>query len=107
MAHSAAITKRANRRKLDQYFTPASATESLITTIPIHGGILECCAGDSGIADVLEAMSDVKVWVSWVVSNPPFNQAAQISWFEVRQSQQHSDADNRVFNCKGNDSIMF
>lgn len=96
------------RRKNDFYPTPAWATEELIRRVPIYGGILECCAGDGAIADVLASMSGVKVWrndidptmprldfmadaaesdswdlfhqgdFDWTVTNPPFNQAAQI-----------------------------
>jgi hypothetical protein len=106
MGHSAAITKRANRRELDQYFTPVSATLSLTARVPIRGQMFECCAGDGAIADVLryqpgaiwrndidlsmphlawtldatDVLNWEKVWTGfdWVVSNPPFNQAAQI-----------------------------
>lgn len=95
------------RRQNDFYPTPSWATEELIRRVPIYGGILECCSGEGAIADVLETMSNVKVWCNdivtgrpkqthqfnaalavhwagldihpaWVVTNPPFNQAAQI-----------------------------
>lgn len=95
------------RRNHDFYPTPAWATEELIRRVGIYGGILECCAGDGAMANVLETMSGVKVWrndvidtmprlthqfdatrrdrwdsldmrCDWIITNPPFNQAAQI-----------------------------
>ena len=51
-----------SRRKNDFYPTPTWATELLIRSVPIYGGILECCAGDGAIANVLETMSEVVVW---------------------------------------------
>lgn len=92
------------RRHLDQYFTPASATEELQKQIDFSGSwVLECCNGDGGISSVLRTRAtktnDIderlesdycldaslpESWKAfpqgahWVVSNPPVNQAAQI-----------------------------
>lgn len=41
------------RRKLDQYFTPASATVELLKHIHLTGNVLECCNGDGGISNEL------------------------------------------------------
>jgi hypothetical protein len=64
------------RRKNDFYPTPEWATEELIRTVPIYGGILECCAGDGSIADVLETMSDVEVWRNDIDPSMPHGSAA-------------------------------
>ena len=92
------------RRKLDQYFTPASATQKLLKHVFIGGNVLECCNGDGAISRVLRLSrnidrvytndidpaleadwhtdaTDSTQWkgdADWIVSNPPFNQAAQI-----------------------------
>jgi hypothetical protein len=94
----------ATRRHLDQYFTPASATLELQYLIPFHESwVLECCNGDGGISKVLNTAAtktndideslaadfhldaslkssweQFTVGAHWVVSNPPFNQAAEI-----------------------------
>lgn len=59
------------RRKLDFYPTPKWATELLVRSVPIYGGILECCSGDGAIADVLETMTEVKVWRNDIVDSMP------------------------------------
>lgn len=96
------------RRQNDFYPTPSWATEELLRHLPTIGGeILECCAGDGAIARVVDGGSRVvfasdidpqmncsfcgdatrrDFWegvtemmpVDWVVTNPPFNVAAQI-----------------------------
>lgn len=95
------------RRKHDQYFTPASATKELLKHINLSGcSVLECCNGAGDITQVLcegttaivgtndidtqleaDFHVDVSVYdnwtifgrgISWVISNPPFNQAPQI-----------------------------
>lgn len=92
------------RRHLDQYFTPAYATLQLQYSIDFsRSWVLECCNGDGGISNVLQTevikTNDIdksleadfhldaslkQSWeqfplgAHWVVSNPPFNQAAQI-----------------------------
>ena len=96
----------ATRRALDQYFTPASATRELLKHIDVDTKyVLECCSGDGAItrelkehravvktndidraltADYYEDVADEQGWYPfpggghWVISNPPFNQAAQI-----------------------------
>jgi hypothetical protein len=92
------------RRRLDQYFTPASATEELQKQIDFSSSwVLECCNGDGGISKVLrtavtktndidpdldatyhldaakaESWKQFPAGAHWVVSNPPFNQAPLI-----------------------------
>lgn len=96
------------RRQLDQYFTPASASRELLKHINVNNCyVLECCAGDGAISNVIQTESGVaavktndiddslgadwtaditnpEVWKTfptgchWVISNPPFNRAAEI-----------------------------
>lgn len=95
------------RRQNDFYPTPAWATEELLKRISVRGTILECCAGDGAIADVMSREIDSQlasaVWTNdidgsrnchftfdasiawpldrvadWVITNPPFNSAAKI-----------------------------
>lgn len=92
------------RRKFDQYFTPAPATAVLLSYVDIHGAIFEPCVGDGAIAKQLATKGVVNsndidpameanwhedaaralFWAKfkdryhWVVSNPPFNRAAEI-----------------------------
>jgi hypothetical protein len=94
------------RRVNDFYPTPEWATKELMRVVPAQGRILECCAGEGDIAKVLNQQHGVDVfsndidshapcldhfdatiktnwerwagWADWVVTNPPFNQAAQI-----------------------------
>lgn len=94
------------RRKNDFYPTPEFATETLLRHVPIAGTIFEPCVGDHAIARILERRGKVitndidpshdswfqldaaapKSWTDhfhslrsdWVVTNPPFNQAAHI-----------------------------
>lgn len=96
----------ATRRKHDFYPTPEFATETLLRYVPITGTIFEPCVGDHAIARILERRGKVFTndidpsrdswfqldaansgsWANhfhsldldWVVTNPPFNQAAQI-----------------------------
>lgn len=96
------------RRKNDFYPTPEFATQELLKSVEIMGGVLECCAGANDIARPL-AGNARKIWTNdndfdrhhpfhfdaadkhgwmdfrrecgdmdWVVTNPPFNQAALI-----------------------------
>ena len=101
MAHTTAITKKSKRRQNDAYYTPAIATECLLKHVEIQGLVLECCAGDGAIAKVLTSQGtyttatdfaggvkydatqeyywdNYKGNIEWVVTNPPFNRAAQI-----------------------------
>lgn len=91
------------RRENDFYPTPEWATNDLLNRgIPIGGWILECCAGDLAIANPLKRAGQVLTndidpnmpvmfhrdcvmenWdygakIDWVVTNPPFNLAAEI-----------------------------
>lgn len=91
------------RRRLDQYFTPASATRELLEQMSIRGTVLECCSGDDAITAPLRSaglmvctndidpampsdfhrdMAAPESWVTtsfeWVISNPPFSLAPQI-----------------------------
>ena len=94
------------RRPLDAYPTPARLTDALLQDVPIAGHVLEPCAGAGLMADALQAAPDVCVvyrndislvydtlwtndatdpsaviWglpLSWVVTNPPYNEAAAI-----------------------------
>lgn len=92
------------RRKNDFYPTPEFATEILMKHVPIKGSVLECCSGDGQIAEVVNRRVGVDMyendidpqwgsqWTfdasrdwplgigrhSWVVTNPPFNCAADI-----------------------------
>lgn len=92
------------RRKLDAYFTPASAVESLLKVVTIWGSVLEPCSGQGAISEALisdnrwlktndidPAMPSMlhadattpEFWQGWaenqwVVSNPPFKAATQI-----------------------------
>jgi hypothetical protein len=91
-------SRKSPRRRLDQYFTPESATRALLATHPnISGHILEPCAGPGQMASVLAGVGHTETndidpgfgcWYSddatkpafwqsvprpdWVVSNPPF-----------------------------------
>lgn len=95
------------RRKNDFYPTPEWATEILLRHVPITGNILEPCVGDGAIARVVDRRgmvyssdvdrsrtcsfygdaTDRDLWetaqseivrIDWVVTNPPFNAAAEI-----------------------------
>lgn len=94
------------RRQHDQYFTPEFATHELLQRVAIGEYVLECCNGDGAITRVLRSVpqkcvhtndidialdadfhldaTEPKSWgqftagAHWVVSNPPFNQAASI-----------------------------
>ena len=94
------------RRPLDAYPTPARLTEALLRHVPIAGHVLEPCAGAGLMADSLQATPGVGVvyrndispgydtlWTNdatdprasmwktepdWVVTNPPYNEAAAI-----------------------------
>jgi len=98
------------RRANDFYPTPEFATRELLARFPhIGGNIIECCAGDGAISQILATGSrlstvfnnDIDItrgwsfhedasrdegWqeigrrtnADWVVTNPPFNQAALI-----------------------------
>lgn len=93
------------RRKNDFYPTPTWATKELLRHVLPGLDLFECCAGDGAIANVLEGIngksyvmrndidrerpnlnfafdaSDESKWIGyydWVITNPPFNQAAQI-----------------------------
>lgn len=62
------------RRKHDQYFTPALATQALLAHVPIRGTVLECCSGDDDIKDELVShlYSEnglTHVAVMWVLTN--------------------------------------
>jgi hypothetical protein len=86
------------RRTLDAYLTPAYMTRTLLFYIPeIRGTIVECCAGDGGIATVLHQEGKLQVITNdinlglptdfhfnaatvvyqnlvpdWIISNPPY-----------------------------------
>jgi len=49
------------RRALDDYPTPRWATEELVRRVPIAGEVLEPCAGDGAISDVLATLPGVSV----------------------------------------------
>jgi hypothetical protein len=94
------------RRTNDQYFTPEFATRELLKSVGIKGTVFECSHGDGAITSVIEQHRGVEyVWTNdvdeslaadfhfdvtlrerwekigmadWVVSNPPFNVAADI-----------------------------
>lgn len=91
------------RRHLDQYFTPAAATRVLMRHINLKTmHVLECCNGDGAISrelygydslwtnDIDQSLTadfhnDVtQDWYfsnhafDYIITNPPFNQAAQI-----------------------------
>jgi len=95
------------RQNNDFYPTPEWATEELLKRVPIMGTIYEPCIGDGAMARVLDRRgvvygSDIDIartaswygdaaqrelWdlakqecqrIDWVVTNPPFNQAAEI-----------------------------
>lgn len=93
------------RRPNDFYPTPKWATRELLRHVNIGLDVLECCAGDGAIADVLETINgaeyvhrndidnrmpklnysfdatDRNTWVGfpdWVVTNPPFSCAPEI-----------------------------
>lgn len=104
------------RRKDDFYPTPGAATRALLSRIRIAAGttVLECCAGAQDITRELrgaglqvvtndtDGRSDLALdatredcWRSfprtaWVITNPPFNRAAEIvrlaHEFTLRQS---------------------
>lgn len=108
VSHTAAISRKENRRLNDAYYTPSKLTEILLDHVQISGTILEPCSGDGAIAQHLigsnnrvftnEINPDLSVdfhldaadwesWtlmnfeaeqIDWVVSNPPFNRAAEI-----------------------------
>lgn len=91
------------RRQLDQYFTPAHATRALLMHVSIQSLVGECCNGDGAISSVLREsgltvitndidtnldadfhvdVTKAEAWnfaqVCWLVTNPPFNRAAEI-----------------------------
>ncbi len=92
------------RRHLDQYFSPARATHVLQRHVSIKGSVFECCNGDGGISKNLRGLVpgeplitndidtaleadfhfdvarpwSVPIKCDWVISNPPFNEAAVI-----------------------------
>lgn len=90
------------RRRLDQYFTPAHATQELMRHVQLRGNVFECCVGDRGIYDELAGWdvlwsNDIdpdlqadyheditQPWefgfdkCDWVVSNSPFSVAATV-----------------------------
>lgn len=94
------------RRKNDFYPTPEWATRELVSRVTVSGLISEPCAGDFAIVRVLADQpkcfvissdidrgregcstygdaTDIRFWCAlgrtdWVITNPPFNQAAQI-----------------------------
>ncbi len=100
MKHTAAITRKATRRKNDAYFTPATATQCLLNHVKIEGLVLEPCAGEDAIAKVFrdqkietrttdyacnsaDDATSQDYWerqkpIDWVITNPPFNKAALI-----------------------------
>lgn len=99
---------KSTRRKNDFYPTPSWATDVLLQNVKIGGVVLEPCAGDGDIVNVLlkEPKENIEnVWtndidvdrggshynedatkqtlydihdVDWIVTNPPFNCAQQI-----------------------------
>lgn len=91
------------RRKNDAYHTPEWATRQLLNRIHIKGTVLEVCAGENHITNVLLATeadiytndidnthwhgyhfdaANLSAWPTrrfdWVVTNPPFNKAFDI-----------------------------
>ncbi len=92
------------RRSWDAYYTPESAVQTLLDHVHISGRVMECCSGEGAIAlplvghgcqvitnDLNPEMpalmhrdaTEADWWwkgkgIDWVVSNPPFKQAAQI-----------------------------
>lgn len=93
------------RRANDFYPTPRWATNELLRHVLPGLDLFECCAGGGAIANVLEGIngksyvtrndinrempnlnfafdaSDESQWIGhydWVITNPPFNQAAKI-----------------------------
>lgn len=93
------------RREHDRYFTPEFATRELIDRVSIAGKVLECCAGDGAIRNVLDEivhtvtndivgdcdfsydvtkrdswalLADRMGTIDWVVTNPTFRFAPQI-----------------------------
>lgn len=91
------------RRANDFYPTPEWATRELLDIVPISGLVRECCAGDGQIVNPLRRAGLVVVtndidrqwpadhhfdaaqqWphgiglADWVITNPPFNRAAEI-----------------------------
>jgi hypothetical protein len=102
------ITLKTNgRRHLDQYFTHEALVSALLEVQPISGNVLEPCSGNGHITDTLHArqstwfvitndidvnmraqyhvdarLSSSPIWglgtIDWVITNPPFNAAADI-----------------------------
>lgn len=96
------------RRENDFYPTPAQLTKELLKRVEISGTVFECCAGDGAIVKELQKRfldingvisNDINIakdcayrfdaslaekwevfsWTfDWVVTNPPFNKAADI-----------------------------
>lgn len=98
------------RRHLDQYFTPESATRSLLDRVKIKGNTFECCSGDGAIYNILnegvdrttlcnDIDSEMKAHFhrdakdtfpnsfDWIVSNPPFSEAFPIVKNAVEHAQ--------------------
>lgn len=99
------------RREKDFYPTPQWATDVLLQYTQPHGFILEPCAGNGAISDVLarkcsvvtndidpkhnttytEDVSDTEGWTrlpraDWVITNPPFSDSYEIA----RLSYEHA-----------------
>lgn len=94
------------RRPFDLYCTHAGMTESLLSWVDVWGDVAEPCVGEGHISKLLAGSPDIKrvvtndidpthqamfhndatrpdaaIWqqgFNWVVTNPPFNRAAEI-----------------------------
>lgn len=101
------------RRKNDFYPTPDWATDELLKHVSVYGEVVECCAGNGDISKALLRHAAISVVIEndidpsrhtlfkfdaagawpegfglrdWVVTNPPFSDAARI----VERAYNHS-----------------
>jgi hypothetical protein len=73
------------RREHDFYSTPEYMTRALLSRIPIHGHVLECCAGLSAITNVLSENLIRPTWLPTdphiiVTENEPYQDSLTATW---------------------------
>jgi len=78
------------RRQNDRYFTPEFATQELCKRVEIADRVLECCAGDEAIANVLRTVTERPVYCNDIVSSNDrvmqYDVALEQNWEYMTQS---------------------